>query len=98
MNNLSFKCQHADEYGCEAVIKYEFYKKHLAEDCIHKLIFPVEKKFEKYQPIDKSKFKDIPPPINLAQLFFEEGDEPFGDEEEPEDVDMGNLFGDDDDY
>ena len=40
LNNLSFKCQHADEYGCEAIVKYEFYRKHLIQDCIHKLVLP----------------------------------------------------------
>lgn len=50
--------------------------------------------------------------INLARMFFEEGDDPIPDdepvqqpdviqipfEEELEDIDMGNIFGDDDDY
>ena len=77
MNNLSFKCQHADEHGCQAIVKYEFYKKHLADDCVHKLVFPEEKKIAvaKTAPL-----KDI---IEI---------------EEEEDVDMGNLFGDFDDY
>ena len=44
LNNLSFKCQHANEHGWEAIVKYEFYKKHLAEDCVHKLVFLDEKK------------------------------------------------------
>ena len=43
LNNLSFKCQHADEHGCEAVVKYEFYKKHLAEECVHKIVFETPK-------------------------------------------------------
>ena len=44
LNSLTFKCQHADEHGCEAVIKYENYKKHLKEECVHKLVFPEEVK------------------------------------------------------
>ena len=50
----------------------------------------------------------IPAGANLARLFFMEGDEPLEPEpieepvrmveEEEEDIDMGNLFGDDDDY
>ena len=48
--------------------------------------------------------------INLARMFFEEGDDPIPNDEpvqqpdviqvpfDEEDIDMGNLFGDDDDY
>ena len=111
LNNLSFKCQHADKHGCEAVVKYEFYKKHLAEDCVHKLVFPEEKKIElpivNKKAINNGDDKVLPAGINLAQLFFEEGDDPIPwhmavpvnniVEEEEEDINMGNLFGDDDD-
>ena len=56
----------------------------------------------------------IPTGVNLNRLFFEEGDEPIVDDVEIEpaqqpvqaevidieddDVDMGGLFGDDDEY
>ena len=29
LNNLTFRCQHSAEFQCEAVLKYENYKKHL---------------------------------------------------------------------
>ena len=74
LNSLTFKCQHADEHGCEAIVKYEDYKKHLKEDCVHKLVFPEEAK-----------------PAVQAKPVIEQC-------EEEEDVDMGGLFGDDDDY
>jgi hypothetical protein len=44
LNNLSFQCQHADEHGCTAIVKYENYKKHLKEECVHKLVFPEDAK------------------------------------------------------
>ena len=111
LNSLSFQCQHADEHGCTAVVKYEFYKKHLQEECVHKLVFPEEVKKEQMatkngQISDHTEI--IPEGANLARLFFMEGDEPLEPEpieepvrmveEEEEDIDMGNLFGDDDDY
>ena len=34
INNLPFTCQHADEHGCEAVVKYEDMKKHLKNECV----------------------------------------------------------------
>jgi len=40
LNQLSFTCQHQDEHGCEAEVRYEHLKTHLASDCKSKLEFP----------------------------------------------------------
>ena len=67
---------------------------------MHKIVLPAEVK--NIPPVVKEPFYDgykaEMDGVNLAQLFFEEGDEPVVVEEEEEDIDMGNLFGDDDDY
>lgn len=42
LNNLKFRCQHEDEFGCTEVLTYETYKQHLAKECVEKVAFPVE--------------------------------------------------------
>ena len=37
LNSLSFKCQHAEEHGCQSVVRYEHYRQHLAIECVHPL-------------------------------------------------------------
>ena len=106
LNNMTFKCQHADSYNCKATIKYENYRRHLELDCVHKLVFPMTI----YRYIQEA---------DLPNLFREdEGDKedaewrfvlanPLApvvappvhfDDDDDSDVDIGGLFGDDDDY
>ena len=45
INNIPLKCQHEEEFGCNAIVKYEDYRKHLINDCVHKIDLPAEKDF-----------------------------------------------------
>jgi len=111
LNQLVFTCQHKDEHGCEAVIKYENYKKHLETECVHKIVFPVEKTPGLTICLETKAEGLLMQQADLPNLFGEEEEDnewrfaqpaaaapqvpPPVDEDE---VDMGALFGDDDDY
>ena len=44
LNTLAFKCQHHEEFGCEAVVQYQNIRKHLTQECVHKIELPEEVK------------------------------------------------------
>ena len=135
LSNIPFKCQHEEEFGCKAVVKYEDYRKHLQNDCVHKIELPAEKVYGPKVLITSAKLilggpgaarviddqNRILHEAQLANLFLEEGEEPvpFVEfvpqviavvapvaapvaqqriQEEEEDIDMGGLFGDEEDY
>ena len=135
LNNLPFKCQHADSHECPAVVKYENYKAHLKNECVqkiqeislsHPLDAPVRKSYSRSSENQLGGIQlnnHVVQAANLPGLFkeedeeeeengwrFEEADEAVGRPREPvvrrqevqeesdDDIDMGGLFGDDDDY
>ena len=65
---LTFKCQHAEEYKCTAIVKYENIRKHLENDCVHKIQPKLTSRLEKYYKLKCGESyceapKSNPPPM-----------------------------------
>ena len=76
LNNFLFDCQHKKEFGCQAIIKYEHYRKHLTEECVHKIELEPEKEYGKLIDKKSTAVAKIIQDAHLANLFLEEGEEP----------------------
>ena len=72
LNSLAFKCQH---YGCQAIVQYQNIRKHLSQECVHKIELPPEeiKIIEKQVPIvQKQQIQEEEEDIDHGYLFWDE--------------------------